>query len=105
MFANLTAMQLIQKLICSPRDFYARKKVEKTTPKNDTPETARTMPSLVLDPAVGVEVGPLELPVLLLVDNPDVLEREEDIVPVGRPAKTIELVNVTQLDEGGTRAV
>jgi hypothetical protein len=65
--------------------FYAKKRAEKTTLKSDSPEIASVVPSLVLDPAVGVGTAPVELPVLLTVDNPDELERTTPVA-VGRPA-------------------
>jgi len=84
--------------------FYARKRAEKMTPKNETPEITRTVPSLVVDD-VGVEADPVPVAVLDLVTIDVALEAELDFVTVGRPAKRTELVSVWQLDEEGIRAV
>jgi len=81
--------------------------VEKTTPKIERPETARTVPSLVDPAAVGFEseLDPVELGFLLVVNDPDALTLEGATVPVGSEAKIDELTSGTQLDEAGTRAV
>jgi len=86
---------------------HARKRAEKTTPKNEAPERARIVPSLVDVDDVGVAPDPVEVTDLdLLVDNdPEGTEEEPDPVTVGRPAKATELVSGVQLDEDGTRAV
>jgi len=101
MSAKSTALQLIP-----VAHLYARKRAEKTTPNNEAPEIARTVPSLVVDD-VGVEPDPVAVTALdlLVTNDPVALVEELDDVTVGRPAKRTELVSVWQLDEAGTRAV
>jgi len=60
--------------------FYARSRAEKTTPKTEAPEIARTTPSLVVLDA-GVEVALIDVLELdLLVDNDEPEGRTEDAV-------------------------
>lgn len=78
------------------------------TPKNETPEIARAVPSLA-----ELDDGALPEPVAVAPDAGDLLVAkaepvglaDEAAVTVGRPVKSWALVNVLQLDEEGTRAV
>lgn len=87
---------------------YARKRAEKTIPKNDIPEIARTVPSLVVeDDDVAEAPDPVAVAALDLTVANEPVARAEELVAltVGRAVKRAELVKVLQLDEAGIRAV